>query len=83
MAITTLMTSDYSHKPRSSNLELYRIICMIMIVAHHYVVNSGLTDEGGVLLNDYLSGNSILMSIFGAWGKTGINCFLIYLQKNS
>lgn len=77
MAITTLTTSDYSNKPRSSNLELYRIICMIMIVAHHYVVNSGLTDEGGVLLNDYLSGNSILMSIFGAWGKTGINCFLM------
>lgn len=27
---------------RSSNFELYRIICMILIVAHHYVVNSGL-----------------------------------------
>lgn len=29
---------------RSSNLELYRIIVMLLIVAHHYVVNSGLTD---------------------------------------
>ena len=25
--------------PRSSNLELYRILCMLMIVAHHYVCN--------------------------------------------
>lgn len=30
-------------RERASNLELYRIICMLMIVAHHYVVNSGLT----------------------------------------
>lgn len=64
-------------QPRSSNLELYRIICMIMIVAHHYMINSGLTGEGGVLLSDYTSGNSIFMSLFGAWGKTGINCFLM------
>lgn len=29
-------------KERNSNLELYRIITMMLIVAHHYVVNSGL-----------------------------------------
>lgn len=29
---------------RSSNLELYRILVMLLIVAHHYVVNSGLVD---------------------------------------
>ena len=29
---------------RSSNLELFRILSMLMIVAHHYVVNSGLID---------------------------------------
>ena len=28
-------------KQRESNLELYRIIVMLLIVAHHYVVNSG------------------------------------------
>lgn len=27
---------------RSSNIELLRILAMLMIVAHHYVVNSGL-----------------------------------------
>ena len=29
---------------RSSNIELFRILSMITIVAHHYVVNSGLLD---------------------------------------
>ena len=28
--------------PCNSNLELFRIIVMLLIVAHHYVVNSGL-----------------------------------------
>lgn len=27
---------------RNSNLELYRIIVMLFIVSHHYLVNSGL-----------------------------------------
>lgn len=40
--------SEKSHKTsramRDSNIELFRIITMIMIVAHHYVVNSGLLD---------------------------------------
>ena len=27
---------------RDSNLELFRILSMLVIVAHHYVVNSGL-----------------------------------------
>ena len=48
-----------------------------MIVAHHYVVNSGLSNVGAPLLTDYSSGNSIYLSLYGAWGKTGINCFLM------
>lgn len=34
--------TESSRKERNSNLELYRIIVMLLIVAHHYVVNSGL-----------------------------------------
>lgn len=34
-------------KVRDSNLELYRIVAMLLIVAHHYVVNSGLLDVMG------------------------------------
>lgn len=78
------MNNDQSHfesqiiqKPRKSNFELYRIICMLMIVAHHYVVNSGLVIEGGPLTTDFITGNSFFMILFGAWGKTGINCFLM------
>lgn len=64
-------------QPRSSNLELYRIICMLMIVAHHFVVNSGLSRLNGQLLTDYTSLNSYFLCVFGAWGKTGINCFIM------
>lgn len=61
-------------RQRSSNLELYRIICMFLIVAHHYFANSGLSASG--LLNQNTS-NSIFLHLFGAWGKTGINCFMM------
>lgn len=61
-------------KPRNSNLELYRIIVMLLIVAHHYVVNSGLMPE---LDKDPLSAKSIYFYLFGMWGKTGINCFVL------
>ena len=59
---------------RSSNLELYRIVVMLLIVAHHYVVNSGLTN----VMNDHiLSSQTTFYSLWGAWGKTGINCFVL------
>ena len=57
---------------RNSNLELYRIIVMIMIVAHHFVVNSGVLD---LMYEEPFSINSIFLFLLGAWGKTGINCF--------
>lgn len=63
-------------KPRSSNLELYRIICMLMIVAHHYVLSTFLADNGP-LVTESSSTNSMFLWIFGAWGKTGINCFML------
>ena len=61
-------------KVRNSNLELYRVIVMLLIVAHHYVVNSGLLQ---VLIQNPLSGDSIFLYLFGMWGKTGINCFVL------
>lgn len=61
-------------KVRNSNLELYRIIVMLMIVAHHYVVNSGLFQ---LIKDSPLSPSTATMLLFGAWGKTGINCFLL------
>lgn len=64
-------------KQRSSNLELYRIICMLMIVAHHFVVCSGLTAQGGPLSSGTISPNSLYLRLFGMWGKVGINCFMM------
>lgn len=68
---------DTGSKVRHSNLELYRIITMLLIVAHHYVVNSGLMDANGPIYSNLLSGKSIFYLLFGAWGKTGINCFVL------
>ena len=49
-------------KQRNSNLELYRIIVMLLIVAHHYVVNSGLMD---IMWEDPFSGKSLFLYWFG------------------
>ena len=64
-------------KNRDSNLELFRIITMLFIVAHHYVVNSGLTDIDGPIFTNPLSFDSLFLLIVGAWGKIGINCFVL------
>lgn len=46
----------------------------ICIIAHHYVVNSGLTK----LMNEApLTPNSVFLTFFGGGGKIGINCFVL------
>lgn len=47
---------------------------MLLIVAHHYVVNSGVISE---MSQSPLSGKSIYLYFLGMWGKTGINCFVL------
>lgn len=65
-------------KQRKSNVELFRIITMFLIVLHHYVVNSGLMDPNGdAIFSNLLSRRSIFLLLVGAWGKTGINCFVL------
>ena len=61
-------------KKRDSNLELYRVIVMLLIVAHHYVVNSGISP---IAYENLTGAKSLFLFIFGAFGKTGINCFLL------
>lgn len=61
------MSVDNTQKQRKSNLELFRIITMFIIVAHHYVVNSpliGLVHEEGKV-----NFNSIFLLLFGWGGK--------------
>ena len=47
---------------------------MFLIIAHHFVVNSGVLD---MMYETPLKANSIFLFLFGAWGKTGINCFIL------
>ena len=75
---TISQTVTSQQKERSSNIELYRIIVMLLIVAHHYVVNSGVIQlvDNSISTGDNLC-NALFYSIFGAWGKTGINSFVL------
>ena len=58
---------------RDSNFELFRIVLMLLIISHHYVVNSGFSQ-----LYDYtqVTMNMIFLQFFGFAGKIGINCFV-------
>lgn len=66
-------------KPRDSNIELLRIFMMLVIVAHHYVVNSGITDVMSLPLTcaKFPNFNTLFALVFGWGGKMAINCFLL------
>lgn len=59
---------------RQSNIELLRIITMFMIIAHHYVINSGIFS---LMVKNPSSTRSNFLIIYGAWGKTAINVFVL------
>lgn len=75
MDAVAIKTDKFRGGVRSSNIELFRILSMLMIVAHHYVVNSGLIDcidtQASLHFQDYF------LLLFGWGGKTGINCFVL------
>lgn len=48
---------------------------MLLIVAHHCVINSDLFSS--VIASKSLVLSNIFLLIFGAWGKIGINCFVL------
>ncbi len=62
---------------RQSNFELFRIITMLLVIAHHYVVNSGIAAIDGPIFADPTAPRSLYLLLWGAWGKTGINCFVL------
>lgn len=66
---------------RNSNLEILRIVSMILIVMHHYSVHGGFD-----LINTNLSFNKIWLQILSLGGKLGVNCFVLitgYFMINS
>lgn len=60
------MSNSIKVQMRSSNIELLRIVSMLVIVAHHYVVNSGLMN---IIRQHPLEYDSIVLLMFG-----GGNC---------
>lgn len=60
---------------RESGIELFRIISMLVIVAHHYIMNSGVI--GVVNASNAVTGSALFALLFGWGGKTGINCFVL------
>jgi len=73
------MFVSYSTHPlkseRSSNLELLRICAIIIIIAHHYVVNSGFTK--GYFDFSNVTFNMIFLQFVGFGGKMAINVFIL------
>jgi Uncharacterized protein conserved in bacteria len=64
--------SEENKKSRSSNFELLRIICMILILAYHYCIHGN--DHS--IFNTAFSLNQVIAIIFGSWGLLGVDCFI-------
>ena len=62
---------------RQSNFELFRILTMLLVIAHHYVVNSGIAAADGPIFENPTSLHALWILLWGGWGKTGINCFVL------
>jgi len=60
------------NKSRDSNLELLRIVSMILIIAHHYSVHGGFS-----LADSALTINKVLVQILSLGGKIGVICFVL------
>lgn len=59
---------------RNTNIEILRILMMLSLIAHHFVVNSGipsLYETGNISIN------MMFAQVFGMWGKTAINVFTL------
>lgn len=52
----------------------------LAIVAHHYVVNSGLTATAGPIYANPLYIASIFLLLFGAWGKLALIVLFLLLD---
>lgn len=59
---------------RLSSLELMRIVLMLLIVAHHSVVNSGVMELWDP---STLHGKAVFLTLWGMWGKVCINAFVM------
>lgn len=56
---------------RKSNMELLRIVSILLIIAFHYVY------KGGFNFGNYLSLNKLIVKIFWMFGELGVNLFIL------
>ena len=66
------MKKEQLSKQRQSNIELLRIIAMLMIIAHHFSVHGGFQYSTDDLTINYLWINFIAIG-----GKIGVNIFVL------
>ena len=71
-----MMDYGCSIKPvaRDSGIELMRIVAMLLVVSSHLVSASGVSK-----FFDYSNPkmNMLFLQLFGLWGKTAINAFVL------
>lgn len=67
------MNDNVQKKKRNSSLELLRIICMILIIAHHYTIHGGY-EEFSV---SNFSNNVIILQLISIFGKISCNIFIL------
>lgn len=68
------MARSTAGTPRKSNLELMRILLMYLIVAHHMVVNSGVSL---LWVGAALTPSEAFLTLWAMWGKSAINAFVM------
>ena len=60
----------FSNNNKNSNIEVFRLVCMFIIMLHHAVLYSESYKDGTVI-------NKVFSYIFLIGGKLGANCFII------
>lgn len=58
-------------KRRLSNIELLRIICLIMVILSHYYCHSGFPEDS------FISFNKVMMQFMASGGKVAVDVFVI------
>lgn len=80
---TIINIKENIKKDRQSNIELLRIVLMLMIITHHYCVNAGF--DKLIDLNN-ITTNTIIIQFMAIGGKVGVNAFILisgYFMVNS
>ena len=58
-------------KIRSTNLEVLRIVSMILILLHHFYDNNIILDYQNITIHQ------LIVQILSVGGKIGVNCFML------